>query len=293
METPNEPPPDRPTDAQGMRAELLDRVRRGDFSREEAETEADRLGVGPLATRPDASAFDPRGKPWWTLAMALAWIVWRTLDKVLEFDGDYRAECLGWRPFNGFVPVDDGQSAKRVQGYELAPLGPVTALMFDISHDLSLNGAVAGMTPGSATKELRRALSRGDLGAVGVPGGGGPPVAVAAGEWAFLVIHRDTSRAERYWTRSGGRAPAYTDMEFPSAAVLQLWPALADPAAAPAPVGARELAKARGKPKLEQALRWLDEHPVRHLGVKQMAHGADVSTRTMERAMHKNAGRDA
>jgi hypothetical protein len=78
------------------RAELIDEVRYGRISPEEAEKEVERLGLEKLASEPDKSLFDPVGETWWTLHMAVAWIAWRTTDKVRQYWDKYRRECWDW-----------------------------------------------------------------------------------------------------------------------------------------------------------------------------------------------------
>ena len=64
---------------------------------DEAEADARRLGLRSLAGWPDPALFDPMEVQSWILLMAIAWIVWRTPDKVRECWAEYRAGCLEWR----------------------------------------------------------------------------------------------------------------------------------------------------------------------------------------------------
>src|SRR5262245_44452987 len=76
--------------------DLLDRVRRGVLTPDAAEAEAERLGLGQLANTPDPSKFDPMRETWWTLPMTLAWMAWRSPDRVRWFWDAYRLQCLDW-----------------------------------------------------------------------------------------------------------------------------------------------------------------------------------------------------
>jgi hypothetical protein len=67
------------------RDDLIDDVRKGRLTPEQAEAEAARLSIGELARQPDRRAFKPMGEPFWTLPMAVAWIAWRSPDRVLDF----------------------------------------------------------------------------------------------------------------------------------------------------------------------------------------------------------------
>ena len=94
---------------QRKRDDLLDRVKRGEITGEEADAEAEKLGPAPLSkrparfsTRPADDEFRPESMAEWTLTMALVWILYGDLDEVREWDARYRAECLRW------VPLDAG-----------------------------------------------------------------------------------------------------------------------------------------------------------------------------------------
>jgi hypothetical protein len=102
-----------------LRDILIDRVRQ--IEPEEAETEAIRAGLGPLATKPSPIEFDPKEMPWWTLPMALAWIAWRTGKYVQDHCSEYRENCLQWFPGTWNVPSDDGTEFKQINGYESKP----------------------------------------------------------------------------------------------------------------------------------------------------------------------------
>jgi hypothetical protein len=77
------------------RDSLIKKALRGAISPATAEAEAKRLKLGPLARKPKESAFDPVSEPWWTLPMAMAWIVWRRPRPVLAFWDKYRLEFWG------------------------------------------------------------------------------------------------------------------------------------------------------------------------------------------------------
>lgn len=62
----------------------------------EVEQAIDSLGVAPLNQPVDASLFDPMSQSRWTLAMAVAWIVWRDKDKVRDYLNDYWTAHFDW-----------------------------------------------------------------------------------------------------------------------------------------------------------------------------------------------------
>jgi hypothetical protein len=79
------------------RDSLIKKVQRGEISRVDAETEAKRVGLPPLERKPNVSSFDPMLEPWWTLPMAMAWIVWRRPQRVVLYWDEYRLKCWTWR----------------------------------------------------------------------------------------------------------------------------------------------------------------------------------------------------
>jgi hypothetical protein len=80
------------------RDQVIDRVRRGEITKEKAEAEAEKIGVGPLAAKPDPSTFDPIGEAYWSLEMVLTWFETESADEVREVWNDYRKEVWDWQP---------------------------------------------------------------------------------------------------------------------------------------------------------------------------------------------------
>jgi len=65
-----------------VRDDIFDKVRRGEMTPPQAEAEAVRLGMKSFASEPDPAAFDPMCLAWWSLPMAIAWIAWRSPNRV-------------------------------------------------------------------------------------------------------------------------------------------------------------------------------------------------------------------
>ena len=78
------------------RDDLITMVQRGEMTPADAESEAKRLGLGPLASEPDPNDYDPMREPFWTLPMTVAWIAYRTEDAVRNWWDEYRKECSFW-----------------------------------------------------------------------------------------------------------------------------------------------------------------------------------------------------
>ncbi|CAN7310586.1 hypothetical protein LJR090_002297 [Bosea sp. LjRoot90] len=75
---------------------LLHAASLGLLDAETAEGLAADLNCKPLANRPDISKFDPRDDAFWSLPMAVAWIMSRDWKKVAQQKSDYRAAREDW-----------------------------------------------------------------------------------------------------------------------------------------------------------------------------------------------------
>src|SRR5262245_52017627 len=75
---------------------ILEKVRRGEMTPEQAEAEAQRLGLRKFAGCPPKAQFNPMTETWWTFAMVVAWIAWRSDDGVRRAWDAYCRRCLDW-----------------------------------------------------------------------------------------------------------------------------------------------------------------------------------------------------
>jgi hypothetical protein len=99
---------------------------------DEAEAWASGRNLPPFAASPDVARFDPMTEPDWTLAMAAAWFIWRTPEKVREHWDAYLLECRVWKPLEATYP--DGRSER---GWDLCKRKPVSL------HDVMFKAARA------------------------------------------------------------------------------------------------------------------------------------------------------
>ena len=83
---------------------LIEKLKYGKLTPEEAELEASRLGLEPFKFSPNPADFDPMQEPTWSLMMALAWIMYRTPDAVREMWDRYRKEFRFLMPSSWQVP---------------------------------------------------------------------------------------------------------------------------------------------------------------------------------------------
>jgi hypothetical protein len=201
------PPPPPYSCAPNPRDEILDRASHGEITPDEAEAEAARLGLPPLAHTPDPAKFNPMSEPWWALGMAAAWIIWRTPAAVRSVWSDYRREVSLWRgPLylrrdesrSGYdYPVAIGDNGKRSRD-PFPGTGIIAVYYLERQSDLSLFDVLAReafrepqdgepMIDGVTAKgELWRALQSGRLVAEGVPLDTSERRAIRDAEWIDL-----------------------------------------------------------------------------------------------------------
>jgi hypothetical protein len=243
------------------RDELFQRARIGEFTPKEAEAEAARMGMEPLASHPKDDEFDPRKKSRWHLSMALAWILWRDFAEVREWDNDFRAECWNWQPFNVRLPTDGGTgpAGPVVRGFAVAQLHPTNSLLFEIHGAVAVltNGlSVPGGSPRAAKADLWMALSDGRLTAEGIPATGGARIDVPAREWTDLENVTDGRLDGEYFRyRHHPLGRAYNDIVWRREDLVRLWPEVSGP---PAKVDVRPARRAGTSADVEAYRVWVD-----------------------------------
>jgi hypothetical protein len=271
---------------------ILDRARRGEITAREAEAEAERRGLGKLASCPPAEDFDPCKRPAWTLPMALAWIAWRSFDEVREWDSEYRDACLEWRTST------DGPEGRRLQRRDAA-----TVWEFECMGYLRVSELEGGATereldvdlPKRTKAALWAALRAGKgITADGIPGGG-PRRPIPAIQWEDLEsFERNGGRDALCFHHAPDRV-AYERVRITQAQILARWPPTdtkaeksspdTNPEAVTAPI---EPLPKSGRPSIgrDKTMIWLVANPqdAERLTNKRIALLLGVSDRTVERA---------
>ena len=204
---------------------VIHRAKIGELTPEEAEAEAERQGFGPMATKPNPVDFDPSRMPDWSLPMALAWIAWRTTDSVREHCADYREKCLLWFPGSWNIPADDGKEFKRIDGYELRPLGRSTAVRLSLVEAyLSSTEKLPPtrqMTIAKAEKEMFVALASGHLVAIGKDDVG-KVVDIPQREWPYLQVFEE-QESDVLKRDALDATPAFTEIKLWKKDLQRLW----------------------------------------------------------------------
>ncbi len=274
------------------RDDLIRRARIGEITPREAEAEADRLGAGPLASRPADDEFDPRATSRWSLSMALSWIFWRDFGEVRQRDNAYRMECWNWQPSNVRLPVDGGATTKVVRGYTVVQLHPTNSILFEASGAIPLTPCghlPANRSPAGARAELWAALADARLVAEGIRASGGPRIDVPAREWTDLENVTDGSLGGEYFRyRHQPHGRAYSDIVWRRDDLVSLWPEASGLASGAATRPARKA----GTPADETAFdEWVDgrlasgESPPTRRDAEQWAASRNIGV-TWARAQH-------
>src|SRR5262245_22120899 len=168
------------------RDSMIDKVRYGELTPDQAEAEAARLGIGKLAAKPDVSKFDPMKEPWWTLPMAVAWIAWRSPSAVREWWDPYRSECWNWHFKEWRVgvdgPVHAGHFLERRRPATLSGLS--SAECYDSAHGLLPSGAISVK---DAKAKLSATLGDNAFQATGISTDTGERVVIPDYAWRDLI----------------------------------------------------------------------------------------------------------
>lgn len=203
------------------RDDLIEGVKYGRMSPADAEAEAARLGLKPLASRPDPKKFNAMGEAWWTLPMTVAWISWRDPQRVLDWYDPYRAECFDWH----YTEWRLGPDGPVFKGHFLNERQRATLVSLSLSerYDIATGRKCTGTTAvGEAKAQLKTALQENSLQATGIPNNGERRVVIPDREWRDLKWIEERGRDfARYGLLS---VAGYSDVAFRRRSVLTLWP---------------------------------------------------------------------
>lgn len=160
---------------------ILDRVRDGLMSPTQAEQwavenaergETPSFALLPSILHPHIFRSDPLKEFDWTLAMALAWVMWRDVNRVREFWNSYRTHCREWkRPDLNFGDY----------GYRIVRSAPVTARHVILKALYEKNFKAS-----ERAEELWRNLRNGSIQAWGYRPHETRPVQIPAFDWGYF-----------------------------------------------------------------------------------------------------------
>ena len=206
------------------RDDLITMVQRGELAPADAESEARRLGLGPLTSERNPDYYDPMREPFWTLPMAVAWIAFRTQEAVRNWWDEYRKEFYLWNFRKWRIapdgPIKEGHFLEQRPNATLVRLQAVGAKR-DQADSMSVAEAIGS---------LWLALRSGHLDATGIDEDTGKRVPIPVQQWHDLTWFeekgRDAIRAKPWPGRNTAR---YSDVIVPAGAVCEQWPSKLTP----------------------------------------------------------------
>ncbi|WP_158673367.1 hypothetical protein [Bosea sp. FBZP-16] len=211
---------------------LLHAASLGLLDAEVAERLAAELGCAPLANIPDIAEFDPRDDAYWSLPMAMAWIMSLDWKQVARQKSDYRTAHEVWHCNSNVGLPKDG----RLNGYiinaswqirNLRPAAIDRLLIGDsVDTEQSVHSARA-MTAREAKRALWRALQEQRLTASGRQDGSRKPIPPFL--WQDLLPVQDSREAPEY-LREGSHGPRWDEVTVSRDDVMREWPPSADDA---------------------------------------------------------------
>ena len=205
------------------RDDLIESVRYGRMSPDEAEAEAAKRGLGKLATEPDIGSFDPMSETWWTLHMAVAWVVWRTPERVRAYWDAFRRECWDWH----------------YRDWRVGPDGPIHSGFFleqrrnatfwymqrEETHDASGSIWPHETKVRKAEVKLRGVLEEGVFDATGIDSHTRRRIIIPRQEWRDLEVIKEKDR-EVLRLCEPGLLPkgGYDEVLLKRAEIMAMWP---------------------------------------------------------------------
>ena len=193
----------------------------GEMISKEADAWAKEKGLPPFASQLDPVLPDPLGKTEWTLAMAAAWMIFRTLDAVREHWDEFR--CLPkWRRRKGNLDQEDG-----AVGWEVRELTPVS--LHDVFIKRLKNSSNPLLRYHAEIDRLWGDLGSGNIHAKGIPYvrprvAGAEPIAIPSTEWAYLSKIDFHGGDKDFIGNFVDAEPLYERVRICSADVIELWP---------------------------------------------------------------------
>lgn len=143
------------------KCDVLSLVLKGEWTPEQAEDWAKRLGLPPLAAKPDAAFYDPIKELNWTLCMALIWVASREIDEVREAWPEWWEAHIAWHEFElhkrrcwSLGPSRRPEDYSRYDGYRVEPRTAVKRLWRELQ-----TGAIVA-TGVSKSEGFRRPIRR-------------------------------------------------------------------------------------------------------------------------------------
>jgi hypothetical protein len=209
--------------------EYLNRARRGLMTPAEIEAELAAKKLPPLAMWPDPEKFDPNSEVWWTLAMAAAWIIWRTPDAVRRAWWKFRREVREWiGPLELVVEAEEQPTygyriTETVAGYTLESWRQMDlfGVLLRSTFKSESNAVIAGE---AARLSLWRRLESGELVAEAIRSVGADRSPIRDADWIDLDHFTQQGWPADSVGTQNEKSPRFLAVRVRSARVIELWP---------------------------------------------------------------------
>ncbi|MGO8422525.1 hypothetical protein ACC772_20035 [Rhizobium ruizarguesonis] len=249
--------------------ELVDDVFEGKITPNYAEAMSIDMGHGPIAEEIDYKRYQVGSMPAWTLAMSIAWILWRDIERVTLLHDPYRENNFRWEALKISAP----RKATKPGGF---PLPPVVRIVYELKRlkpasfsslaESSISNSVRD-TPlrcknhHEAKTLLWDKLISGEITATALDATTGKFKHVEPRQWTHLDFGRNENA--RHMLNSDGTSQI-KDVHLLRADVQSLWPEVNTARAEPAlviPKGKRgPKAKYDSELFIAEAIRFIDYH---------------------------------
>lgn len=200
------------------RRSILESIQKGSLTPDEGERLAEKAGLPSLRQPdPDASLFSLETLPFWSPAMVVAWIVWRSQEEVLLEMQDYNDVREVWQE----VRIGHGKAT----GWRLGvpPRPDMTRVNrtypFTVGHSETPSERVS-----DAVTELINELSLGHLTATGVEFPRRIPREIEPSEWSQLRHGWSPKDGDTFRFATDARRH-FVSVELRQSQVAAIWPA--------------------------------------------------------------------
>lgn len=202
------------------RRSILESIRKGSLTPDEGERRAEKTGLPSLRQPdPDASLFSPDALSFWSPAMVVAWIVWRSLDEVLLETQDFNDAREVWQE----VKMGHGE----ITGWRLSVAPRPDMTMVNRTYPFTAGHREAPTERVSdAVDELMNELREGRLTATGVELPRRIPRKIEPHEWLQLRHGWSPSDGDTFYFTSDARRH-FVSIELRQSQVTAIWPAAA------------------------------------------------------------------
>lgn len=198
------------------RDDLIEFVRRGQMTTGDAESRAAELSLTPLINSPIENDFDPMAEPYWSVPMALAWIMTRDANSVRGMWDRWRAEKEFWSWSRWQVP-----GGPINEGYWIKTNGPAGLVDLSVASAIWQTEGKLVISRMDATAELLKALQAGTIEATGIASLGEPRVLIAAYLWRDLDLYE--SKHQMVARTMNGIGSGFDDVAFDSKIIRAQW----------------------------------------------------------------------